>query len=38
MSMAMTSPNTTLAFRWSRSTSRNGGAMSPSDKIPVASW
>ena len=34
----MTSPSSTVAFFWRASTSRVGGAISPSERIPVATW
>ena len=37
-SIAVTSPSTTRAFFCRRSTSRVAGAISPSDRIPVATW
>ncbi len=37
-SMSVTSPRITRAFSWPASTSRVGGAISPSDRMPVATW
>jgi hypothetical protein len=37
-SMSVTSPSTTRAFSWRRNTSRVAGAISPSDRMPVATW
>ncbi len=37
-SMSVTSPSRTVAFFWRLSTSRVAGAMSPIDRIPVATW
>ena len=37
-SMSVTSPRMTRAFFWLASTSRVGGAISPSERMPVATW
>ncbi len=37
-SMPVTVPRTTLAFFWRASTSRVLGAISPSERMPVATW
>ena len=37
-STSVTSPSSTRAFFWLESTSRVGGAISPSERIPVATW
>ena len=37
-SMSLTWPRITRAFFWPESTSRVGGAISPSDRMPVATW
>ena len=37
-SMSVTSPRITRAFFWLDSTSRVGGAISPSERMPVATW
>ncbi len=37
-SIPVTSPSSTVALAWLLSTSRVDGAMSPSDRMPVATW
>src|ERR1700751_1243699 len=37
-SIGVTLPSSTWTLRWLRSTTRVGGAISPSEMIPVATW